>query len=107
MTSFPVETTPSPAALTDHSGSIVAGGTAQILMAANASRKGGRIQNTSNGDLWFKDISATGADASVGGPGCFRLAAGGYFETQAGGASQTAWSIFGSTTGQTFSATEW
>lgn len=104
MTAFPVETTPSPASLTDRSGSIIAGGTAQPLASVNASRRGWRLQNTSTGDLWFND---TGGAASIGGGGCFRVAPGGYYETPTGGASQTAVSIYGATTGQAFSASEW
>ncbi|MDR6389255.1 hypothetical protein [Paraburkholderia phenoliruptrix] len=103
-TLFPVQTTPSPATLTDRSGTIATGGTAQQLAAANASRKGWRLQNTSNGDLWFND---TGGTASAAGAGSFKLASGGYYETPVGGSSQTAISIFGATTAQTFSASEW
>lgn len=101
---FPVQTTPAPSTLVDRSGSITAGGTAQALAAANSARRGWRLQNTSNGDLWFND---TGGTASVGGAACFKVAAGGYYETPNGGASQTAISIYGATTGQTFSASEW
>lgn len=104
MTSFPVQATPSPATLTDHSGSIGTGGTPQPLTAANANRRGWRLQNTSNSDLWFND---TGNPASAGGAGCFKVASGGYYESPFGGATQTAISIYGATAGQTFSASEW
>lgn len=100
----PLPVLPPAATLTDRSGSVTTGGTAQQLAAANAARKGWRIQNTSGGDQWFND---TGGSASVGGAGCFKVSSGGYYETPAGGASQTAISIFGATTGQTFSASEW
>lgn len=96
--------TPAAATLTDRSGSITTGGTAQQLAAANAVRRGWRFQNTSSADQWFND---TGGSASVGGAGCFKVASGGYYETPVGGASQTAISIYGATTGQTFSASEW
>lgn len=96
--------TPASATLTDRSGSITAGATAQQLAASNTARKGWRLQNTSTGDLWFND---TGNAASIGGAGSFKVAAGGYYETPNGGASQTAISIYGATTGQTFSASEW
>ncbi|MGF6963036.1 cytoskeletal protein RodZ [Paraburkholderia sp. WC7.3g] len=99
--------TPSAATLTDHSGTITTGGTAQILMAANATRKGWRLQNTSAGDLWFKDVGSTGTDASSGGMGCFKVASGGYYETPSGGSSQGVISIFGATTAQSLSASEW
>lgn len=101
---FPVETTPAAAGLIDRSGSITTAGVAQQLAAANAERLGWRLQNTSAADLWFND---TGGSASVGGAGCFKVAAGGYYETAPGGASVAAISIYGATAGQTFSATEW
>lgn len=101
---FPVQTTPAPATLIDRSSAIAAGGTAQQLAAANAARKGWRLQNTSTNDLWFND---TGNTASVAGAGSFKVASGGYYETPNGGASQTAISIFGATTAQSFSASEW
>ena len=95
---------PAGATLTDRSGSITAGGTAQALAAANTSRRGWRLQNTSSGDLWFNDIGGT---ASIGGAGCFKVASLGYYESPVGGGSQAAISIFGATTAQTFSASEW
>jgi hypothetical protein len=74
------------------------------LAAANSSRKGWRLQNTSSGDQWFND---TGGSASIGGAGCFKVASLGYYETPVGGASQAAISIYGATSSQTFSASEW
>lgn len=103
-TLFPVQTTPSASTLIDRSGSIVTGGTAQQLAAANAARKGWRLQNTSANDLWFND---TGVAASVGGAGSYQLQPGGYYESPPGGSSQTSLSIFGVTTAQSFSAAEW
>jgi hypothetical protein len=96
--------TPSGATLTDRSGSVATGGTAQQLAAANTARKGWRFQNTSAADLWFND---TGSAASIGGAGSFRVVSLGYYETPVGGASQAAISVYGATTGQTFSASEW
>jgi hypothetical protein len=96
--------TPAGATLTDHSGSISTGGAAQQLMAANASRHGWRLMNTSTADLWFND---TGGMASVGGAGCYRVASLGYYETPVGGASQAVISIYGATSAQTFSASDW
>jgi hypothetical protein len=83
--------------------SITAGGTAQDLFAANTSRKGWWIQNISVGDLWIRD---DGAAAAADTPS-FKLAAGGYFECPANGASGTKISIFGATTGQKFAARQW
>lgn len=101
---FQATVTPAGATLTPRSGSIAAGGTAQQLAAANSARKGWRLQNTSTGDLWFND---TGGTASIGGADSFKVGAGGYYETPVGGSSQAAISIFGATTAQTFSASEW
>ena len=101
---FQATVTPAGATLTPRSGSIAAGGTAQQLAPANAARKGWRLQNTSTGDLWFND---TGGTASIGGADSFKIGAGGYYETPVGGSSQAAISIFGATTSQTFSASEW
>ena len=101
---FNATVTPAAATLTDRSGTVATGGQAQQLAAANPARKGWRLQNTSTGDLWFND---TGGVASVGGAGCFRLTSLGYYESPAGGASQTAINIFGATTAQSFSASEW
>lgn len=95
---------PAPGNLTDRSGSISLGNVAQTLMAANPLRRGWRIQNNSTADLWFND---TGGTANAGGPGSFRIAAGGYFETSFGGISNTTISIVGGTAGQVYSASEW
>jgi hypothetical protein len=99
--------TPAFATLTDCSLQIAAGGTAQLLIAANAARHGWRLQNTSGGDLWFKDVGSTGTDASAGGPGCFKIASGGYYESPPGGGAQGNISVFGATSGQTFSGSWW
>jgi hypothetical protein len=106
VTNFPATqaVTPTGATITDRSSSIMAGGTAQQLAAVNGARKGWRLQNTSSNDLWFND---TGSTASIGGAGCFKVASLGYYETPVGGASQAAISIYGATTAQTFSASEW
>lgn len=101
---FPTQTSGAPATLTDLSGSITTGGTAQQLVAADANRHGWRLMNTSSGDLWFND---TGGAASAGGAGCYKLTAGGYYESPPGGASTAAITIYGATTGQTFSAARW
>jgi hypothetical protein len=89
-------------AYTDRSGTITTGGTAQTLMAANANRKGWRIQNLSPTDLWVNDKGA----AAVAAQPSFKLAAGASYESAAFGASTAAISIFGATTGQSFEAME-
>lgn len=93
----------------DRSGSITTGGTAQQLMAANSTRMGWKVQNTSTaGPLYFNGSgTASAAGAS------FMLAAatsttpGGYYESPPGGQTVGAVSIFGATTGQTFAVREW
>ena len=87
--------------LTDRSGTITSGGSAQTLMAANAARTGFYIQNSSVADLW---INATGT-ASAGGSS-LRLRPGDLYENPAFAVPTTAISIFGATTGQAFAARE-
>lgn len=88
--------------LTNRSGTVTAGGTAQQLAGANAARMGFSIQNLSTGDLWVNTLgTAAAAQPSI------KLAAGVYFETPAGYGAVGAISIFGATTGQAFSAREW
>ena len=93
----------SPAAtITDISDTITLGGTAQVLSAANASRKGYRIQNQSANALY---ISTTGT-ATVS-SASFKIDAGAYFESMINGCPLTAISIIGPVTGQAFFAEEW
>ena len=90
--------------LTDRSGTIIAGGTPQSLLLQDPGRYGWRIQNTSSGDLWFND---TKNPASVAGLGCFKVGPGDYYESPPNSEPEFAISLFGATTGQTFSASEW
>lgn len=87
--------------MTDRSGSIAAGGTAQLLAAANAARTGFELQNDSNGDLWISEL----ATAVIGAPS-IRIPPGALYETPLGGHGTGAISIIGATTGQSFSARE-
>lgn len=84
------------------SGTIATGGTAQQLMAANASRLGFAVQNLSTADLWINDLGAAAASQPS-----LLLVAGAYYETPPGYGSSGAVSIIGATTGQAFSAREW
>lgn len=86
------------------SGSITAGGTAQVLAAANLNRNGYRIENISAGDLWYND---TGGTAATNAAGSYKLSPGDYYETPRGMDAVQAISIFGATTAQSFSAAEW
>lgn len=96
-------------ALTDRSGTITTGGTAQQLAAANASRRYLLIQNLSTGVLW---VNTTGT-AAVGQPS-IALKACGVANDGTGGAivfegsyiPPGAVSILGASTGQAFAARE-
>ena len=93
----------SSASMTDRSGTITLGGTAQSLMAANPSRKGYLIQNNSAGTLWFNELGATAVQAAPS----ISIAAGALYQSPSPGASALAISIIGATTGQAFTAREW
>ncbi|WFU37331.1 hypothetical protein QA640_22835 [Bradyrhizobium sp. CB82] len=88
--------------LTDKSGTITAGGSAQTLMALNASRRGFYVQNQSTGDLWISSLGTAAATQ----PSLW-LPPGAFYEPEAGGVPTAAISIFGATTGQAFAAREW
>ena len=45
----------------NRSGTITTGGTAQVIAAANSSRKSLTIQNISNENLWVNEIGGTAA----------------------------------------------
>jgi hypothetical protein len=78
-------------------GTITAGGTAQLLLAANNSRKGFEIQNLSSADLWLN----FGGTAAVNSG--FKLPANSTYTPPSNFISTAAISIFGATTGQQFS----
>lgn len=88
--------------LTNISGAITTGGTAQQIAAANANRKGYWIQNLSANDLWINTIGV----ATLASPS-FKLVAGGYYESPIGGAGNGAISIIGATATQSFSGREY
>lgn len=98
----PLSVTAAGGTLTDRSGTITTGGTAQQLMASNSSRKGFSVQNVSTGDLWIRETGTAAATQPS-----LKLTAGTYFETPAGYGSTGAVSIYGATTGQAFTAREW
>ena len=93
----------STATITSRSGTIATGGTAQSLMVANAARKGWFIQNNSTGDLWVNRFGGT----AIAGQPSLLIPAGALYETPDGGSGGNALSIYGATTGQTFTAAEW
>lgn len=87
------------------SGSVTTGGTAQQASATNPNRRGCTIQNTSAGDLWVNDLgTATAASPSI------RVPAGAQYTCGNPGSPLVpngALSIYGATTGQTWSGREW
>jgi hypothetical protein len=86
----------------DKSNTIIAGGAAQVLAAANGNRMGFWIQNNSAGDLWISSMST-----AVPSQPSLRIPAGALYEFPANGTPITVISIFGATTGQTFTAREY
>jgi hypothetical protein len=89
--------------LTDRSGTITLGGTAQTLMIANASRKGWLVQNNSAGTLWINEIGGTAVQAQPS----ISITAGSLYTSPTPGASNAAISIVGATTSQAYTAREW
>jgi len=87
--------------LTDRSGTVTAGGTAQQLMAANSSRRGFSVQNNSNGALTISSVGTASTTAGM------ILQPGQLYEAPITGVPTTAISILGATTGQRFDAREW
>ena len=91
---------------TDVSGSITVGGTAQQLTAANTSRIGYEIQNTSSGVLYINDVGGSATTAATAGNGSIQLNPGDYW-SPTNGVPTSAISIIGTVTGQTFVARIW
>lgn len=98
---FVVQLAPA-AALTNISGTVTTGGTAQNAAAANSSRAGFWIQNLSAGDLWISTMSTAAATQPA-----LKITAGTYYEAPPGGAGTGAISVFGATTGQAWAGQEW
>jgi hypothetical protein len=89
---------------TDRSGQIALGNSAQSLMAANTSRHGWSIQNKSSADMWFCDLGVA-ADPTLA--NSTYLPPGAYYESEIGGASVQAVSLYGTITNALFVAKEW
>lgn len=87
--------------MAESSGTITTGGAAQNVLPNTASRGGFWIQNTSSGNLRVSREST--ASATVG----LLLAPGALYESPAGMPVSGAISVWGATTGQTFSAGAW
>lgn len=99
-----VSAVPSNGVLTDRSGTITTGGTAQNAMAANSSRKYLLIRNptTATAPLWFNFTTA----AVVTGSPSIRLDPGDSFIMESGFVSTEAISVIAATTGHAFTAKE-
>lgn len=89
---------------TDRSGVIALGGQAQQLMAANPLRRGWSFQNKSIANMWFDDV---GGIADPAANASTYLPPGTYYESEPGGASTAAISIYGDATPAQFVAKEW
>jgi hypothetical protein len=90
-------------AVTDGSGTITAGGTAQNLFSGATPVNGYLVQNTSNAVMWIND---TGTAATVGGSS-FVINPAAEIVSPPGYKPPGAISIFCATTGQTFVARKW
>jgi hypothetical protein len=84
------------------SGTITTGGTAQVLAAANADRRGWWLRNNSAGSLWVSDMTT-----AVQSQPSLEIKSGELYEAVAGGVSANALSIIGAITGQSFTARAW
>lgn len=92
-------------ALTNRSGTITAGGTAQVLAAANTARRYLMIQNASVGTLWVSlDTTAVAGSPSIALEGCnvANDGSGGSLVFEGSFIPTGAISIIGATTGQAF-----
>lgn len=87
---------------TDISGTITLGGTAQVLVAANANRTGFMVQNNSAGLLWISEITTAIEDQPS-----IQIPVGETYICPEGACGVAALSIVGPTTAQTFTAREW
>jgi hypothetical protein len=90
-------------AVSDGSGTITAGGTAQNLFGGTTPVNGYLVQNTSNAVMWIND---TGAAATAGGSS-FVINPASEIVSPPGYKPPGALSIFCATTGQTFAARKW
>jgi hypothetical protein len=90
------------AAAVDGSGTVVAGGTAQLLFAGVAPSNGYLVANNSSQTLYISDVGvATAGGASI------PIPAGAVFMTPSGYNPAGAISLWGNTTGQAFAARRW
>jgi hypothetical protein len=87
----------------DGSGTVAAGGSAQLLFGGAVPANGFLVQNNSSAALWICDTGI----ASNGGASLQLAANGGIFVTPSGYKPAGAVSLYGGTTGQAFAARRW
>ena len=92
----------STSAITNKSGTITLGGTAQTAIAANTARVGCSIQNTSTGVMWVSDVGTAAPNGSS-----MLLLPGGEYVSPINAKIVGAISVYGATTGQSFAGREW
>lgn len=97
----PTVIAPKQGTLTDRSGTIASGGTAQTLAAANANRTYLLIQNNGTADLWINFTTT-----AVQNQPSLKLPVGATYVSDPQFISTEAVSIIGPTTAQTFTAKE-
>lgn len=91
--------------LSDLSGTITSGGTAQSLAATNELRIGYSVMNLSSGKLFVNDVGGTAVSTEAG--ASITINAGDLYESPRDQRPTQAISILGATTGQAFAAREW
>lgn len=94
--------TGNPVTPTQKGSTITLGGTAQVAIATNASRRGFWIQNQSAGPLYINSLATAVIDNTS-----LLIPAGALYEPQDIGVPLGNISIIGATTGQAFAAREW
>lgn len=89
-------------AMSDGSGSVVAGGAAQPLFSGTAPPRGYLVQNTSSFPMWINEfgVAAAGGASILLNPGMM-------YSTPPGAKPAGAVSLFGGVTGQAFAARKW
>lgn len=97
-----LSTVPARGNLTNISGTITAGGTAQQIAAANSQRLGWKVRNLSTSSLWVSTLAT-----AVQSQPSLEIRAGEMYETPPGAQGTGAISIIGPSTGQAFFAREW
>lgn len=91
--------------ITDLSGTIATGGTAQALVAANELRRGYSVMNLSSGNLFINDVGGTAVSTLTG--ASITIIPGALYESPRDQRPTQAISILGATTAQAFAAREW